>query len=162
MCVNAICMLRSRGSSVSIVTELRTGRLWFYPRYGQGYFTLRYHVQTGSAANPAHHMITRALSPGVDRSGYEAEHSLPSSAEVKNAWSFTSISSYVLMAWCLIKHGRITDFFHDNMQFMCVDCIGFCYRMIGSNVDGAVIGKLHVMLWSVTGTVINSPAPCSC
>jgi len=27
----------------------------------------------------------------------------PSSAEVKNAWSYTSIHSYVFMAWCSIK-----------------------------------------------------------
>jgi hypothetical protein len=35
--------------------------------------------------------VTGALSPGVKRAGREAEHSLPSSVEVKNAWSYTSI-----------------------------------------------------------------------
>jgi len=30
------------------------------------------------------------LSPGVKRSWHEADHSLPSSTEVKNAWSYTS------------------------------------------------------------------------
>jgi hypothetical protein len=29
---------------------------------------------------------------------------LPLSAEVKNAWSYTSTAQYVLMAWRLVKH----------------------------------------------------------
>jgi hypothetical protein len=35
--------------------------------------------------------VPRALSRGVKRPGREADHSPPSSAEVKNAWSYTSI-----------------------------------------------------------------------
>jgi hypothetical protein len=34
---------------------------------------------------------------------------LPSSAEVENAWSYTSTPAYV-MAWCLVKH-------RDNLTF---------------------------------------------
>jgi hypothetical protein len=34
----------------------------------------------------------------------EADHSPPSRAEVKNAWSYTSIPPYVYMVWCLVKH----------------------------------------------------------
>jgi hypothetical protein len=34
--------------------------------------------------------------------GHEANHS-PSSAEIKNAWSYTSTSPHVFMVWCLIK-----------------------------------------------------------
>jgi hypothetical protein len=37
------------------------------------------------------------------RPGREADHSIPSSTEVHNAWSCTSILR-VFMAWCLIKH----------------------------------------------------------
>jgi len=36
--------------------------------------------------------------------GNEADHSPPSSAEVKNAWSYTSTPPYVFMAWCLVKY----------------------------------------------------------
>jgi hypothetical protein len=36
--------------------------------------------------------VPGALSPWVKRSVREADHSPPSSAEVKNAWSYTSIS----------------------------------------------------------------------
>jgi hypothetical protein len=35
--------------------------------------------------------------------GCEADHSPPSSAEVKNVWSYTFIPQYAFMAWCLIK-----------------------------------------------------------
>jgi hypothetical protein len=41
---------------------------------------------------------------GVKRPGREADHSSPSTAEVKNAWSYTSSPQYVFMAWCLVKH----------------------------------------------------------
>jgi len=32
-------------------------------------------------------------------------YSPPSSAEVKNMWSFTSIPLHIFMVWCLIQHG---------------------------------------------------------
>jgi hypothetical protein len=51
-----------------------------------------------------------AISLGVKRPGREADHPPPSSAEVKNAWSYTSIPEYVFMAWCLVKH-------RDNFTF---------------------------------------------
>jgi hypothetical protein len=44
------------------------------------------------------------LSLGIKRPGREADHSPPSSAEVKNTWSYTSTPQYVLVAWCLVKH----------------------------------------------------------
>jgi hypothetical protein len=36
-------------------------------------------------------MGTRGSFPGVKQPGHEADHLSPSSAEVKNAWSYTSI-----------------------------------------------------------------------
>jgi hypothetical protein len=42
-------------------------------------------------------------SPEVKQPGHEADHSPPSSAKVKNMWSYTSTPQYNLMAWCLIK-----------------------------------------------------------
>jgi hypothetical protein len=41
---------------------------------------------------------------GVKRPGRAADHSPPSTAEIKNAWSYTSSPPYVFMAWCLVKH----------------------------------------------------------
>jgi hypothetical protein len=42
-----------------------------------------------------------SLTPKVEQPGREADHSPTYSAEVKNAWLYTSISPPVLMAWCL-------------------------------------------------------------
>jgi len=58
---------------------------------GTGSFSLHHHVQTGSGVHPASHLIgTRVSFPGVKRQVREANHSLPTSAEIKNAWSYTS------------------------------------------------------------------------
>jgi hypothetical protein len=51
-----------------------------------------------------------AISLRVKQLGHEADQSPPSSAEVKNAWSYTSIHQYVFMGWCLVKH-------RDNFTF---------------------------------------------
>jgi len=58
----------------------RPDRLWGPPRLSTGGFYL-----------------------GTTRPEREADHSPPSSAEVRNAWSYTSTSQYVFMAWCLVK-----------------------------------------------------------
>jgi hypothetical protein len=41
---------------------------------------------------------------GIKWPGHEADQSSPSSAKVKNAWSYTSTPQYVFMVWCLVKH----------------------------------------------------------
>jgi hypothetical protein len=54
-------------------------------------FSLHYRVQNGSGAQPASYpMGTRGSFPWVKRPEREADHSPPSSAKVKNAWSYTS------------------------------------------------------------------------
>jgi hypothetical protein len=50
-----------------------------------GNFSLHHRIQTGSEVHPGYPMGIRASSPGG-----EADQSPPSSAEVKNAWSYTS------------------------------------------------------------------------
>jgi hypothetical protein len=51
---------------------------------GAGNFSLHHRLQNGSGAHPASYpMGTRGLSLGVKRPGREADHSPPSSAEVK-------------------------------------------------------------------------------
>jgi hypothetical protein len=52
---------------------------------GAGNFSLLHYVQIGSGG-------TGGLSLRVKRPGREADNSSPSSAEVKNAWSYTSIT----------------------------------------------------------------------
>jgi hypothetical protein len=41
---------------------------------------------------------TGALSPGVKRPGREADHSPPTSVEIKNTWVYTSTPPYAFMA----------------------------------------------------------------
>jgi hypothetical protein len=54
--------------------------------------SLRHRVQTGSRADPASYIMgNRGSFFGVNRPGGEADYSPPSSAEVKNSWSCTSI-----------------------------------------------------------------------
>jgi hypothetical protein len=58
-----------------------------------------------TALGPTQPLIQRArgtLSLGIKRPGREADHSPPSSAEVKNAWSYTSTPEYAVMAWCSV------------------------------------------------------------
>jgi hypothetical protein len=56
-----------------------------------GNFSLHHRVKTGSGAlQPPIQWVPGALSLGVKRPGREATHSPPSSAEVKNARSYTS------------------------------------------------------------------------
>lgn len=38
----------------------------------------------------------------LKRAGREDDHSPPSSTELKNEWSYTSIPSHVFAVWCLI------------------------------------------------------------
>jgi hypothetical protein len=67
------------------------GFLGFDPGRGAGYFSLHHHVQNGSGAHLVSYPLgTRGSFPGVTRQGREADHSPPSSAEVKE-W----VESYV-------------------------------------------------------------------
>jgi hypothetical protein len=53
---------------------------------------------------------TRGSFPGVKPPGHEANHSPSSCAEVKNAWSYTSTSPYVFMAWFSVRlHGGVLN-----------------------------------------------------
>jgi hypothetical protein len=61
---------------------------------------------TGSGVHPTPFVMCVV----IIRPGYEANHSCPSSAEVKNAWSYTSIHPDVSMTWWLVKH-------RDNFMF---------------------------------------------
>jgi hypothetical protein len=56
-------------------------------------------VQTGSGVHPTSYKIgTGGTFPGVKRQGREADHSPPTSAEVKKMWIYASTPPYVFMA----------------------------------------------------------------
>jgi hypothetical protein len=79
---------------------------------GAGNFSPYHRVQTGSGPHPASYpMGTRGSFPGVKRPGREADHSPPSSAEVKNVWSYISTSQCAFMAWCSVKHRDTLPYF---------------------------------------------------
>jgi hypothetical protein len=70
-------------------------------------------LQNGFGAHPAsYRMGSRRFLLVVKWPGSEADHSPPSSAEVKNAWSYSSTPYYVFMEWCLVKHRH-------NFTFTC-------------------------------------------
>jgi hypothetical protein len=69
------------------------GRSGFDSRQELGIF--HFAIQSRTALGPTQppiQWVPAVLSPGVKRPGCEADHSPPSSVEVKNAWSYTSIS----------------------------------------------------------------------
>jgi hypothetical protein len=70
----------------------------FKSRWGQE-FSLLHVVQIGSGVHPAFYpMGTGAHSPGVNWTGRAADHSPPTSAEVKKTWIYISTPPYVFMA----------------------------------------------------------------
>jgi hypothetical protein len=52
---------------------------------------------------PPNQWVPGAVTPGVKWPGRKADHSPPSSADVKNEWSYNSAPPYVFLAWYLIK-----------------------------------------------------------
>jgi hypothetical protein len=50
--------------------------------------------------------LPAALYRGVKRPGREADHSPPSSAKVKNVWSYTFTSQYGFKVWCTVEKRR--------------------------------------------------------
>jgi hypothetical protein len=81
---------RSRNRSVSVVTRLQAGRPGFNFRKGQRFFSSLPHPDLlwGPPSLPSNGY--RGFFPLGKAAGREADHSPPSSAEVKNAWSYTS------------------------------------------------------------------------
>jgi hypothetical protein len=93
----------ARLSSVSTVTKIRDGWLWFNSRQKQGRDIFLFATVSRPALGPIQLPIQWTL--GVMRPRHEADHSPLSSAAVKNVWSYISLQQYVFKLWCLIKHG---------------------------------------------------------
>jgi hypothetical protein len=101
-------MYRCRDSSFGITTRLRAGRPRFASRQGLRIFlfTTASRPALGSTQLPIR-WVPEVLSAGVKRPVREADHSSISSAEFKNAWSYTYTLQYISMVWCLVKHREI-------------------------------------------------------
>jgi hypothetical protein len=88
----------------STVAVSMIGRSGFDSRRWLG--ILLFDTASRQAMEPTQPPIQRVpgvLSLGVKRPGRETDHSPTSSAEVKNAWSYTSTPQYAFMAWCSVK-----------------------------------------------------------
>jgi hypothetical protein len=107
--MTSVCLLiMSRDSSVSIATgyglDDQMNGVRFPVGLGVFLFDTMFRPALGPTQPPVR-WVPGVLSLEVKRPEREADHSAPSSAEVKNAWSYTSIPQYAFMAWCLVKHG---------------------------------------------------------
>jgi hypothetical protein len=112
---------KSRNSSVGIAMGYRLDDRCSRVRLpaGAGNFSLHHRVQNGSGAHSAYYpMGTRGSFPGVNRPGSEADHSPPSSAEIKE-WVALYLHSPNTPPWrgAQLKH-------RDNFTFTGVifDC----------------------------------------
>jgi hypothetical protein len=103
--------VRDPDNSVGITTRLPAGRSEFNSRQRLGIFLFA-NASTPALGptQPPIQWVPVVLSLGVKRPGHESGHSLPSSAEVKNAWSYTSPPQCVFMAWRLFKHRDMLTF----------------------------------------------------
>jgi hypothetical protein len=117
---NYVCLIKiygTRDSSVGIATcyglDDRGSGVRFSARAGN--FSPLHRVQAGSGAHPASYQMERgAFSPGVKRLGYEVDHSLPSSAEVKNALSYTSTPTMSSWRDAWLNTGQLTHSFSES------------------------------------------------
>jgi hypothetical protein len=85
------------------VTKLGAGRPDFDSFRGRGFSFANASRAVLGPIQPPIQWVPGALSPRVKQVGREGDHSLPSSVEVKNAWSYTSTPPYVFMALYLAK-----------------------------------------------------------
>jgi hypothetical protein len=97
----------SRDSSVGIASGLWAGRPCFFsPLQGLGKFFSASPRPDRLWGPPS--LLSSGyqgfLPPGYSGRGVKVFTLLLSSAEVKNAWGFTSVPQYLFMAWCLVEH----------------------------------------------------------
>jgi hypothetical protein len=93
----------------------------FDSQQGKTFFS-SYCVHISSEAHPASCPIgTGGFSPGVKQLGHDAHHSSPSSVKVKNVWNCDSISLYVFMAQCFIRH---RDYFSYTISILIIHLSG--------------------------------------
>jgi hypothetical protein len=131
-----------RDSSVGIVLGYGLGDRGSRVRFPaeSGNFSLHHRVQP---TQPPIQRVPGTVSLGVKRQGREADHSPPSSAGVKNAWSYTSTPQYVFMAWCLVKHRHNFTFTFTLLLRTCRLCIA-CGMSIGLYAMSNWIGAFEV------------------
>jgi hypothetical protein len=115
---------KSRDSSVGIALRF----LGFDSRLGLGIFLFITVSRTAlGPTQPPTQWVPGSLSLWVKRPGREADNSPPFSAEVNNAWNYTSTPQYVFMAWCLVKRRENFTF---TFTFTSLSKLYACNKMI--------------------------------
>jgi hypothetical protein len=98
---------KNKASLVSIMTRLRDARPGFDSWHGQErvsfFFTTASRPVLGPTQPPIQ-WVPWVPCPGKKRLGREADHSPPSSTEVRNVWNYTSTTPCAFMAWYFVKH----------------------------------------------------------
>jgi hypothetical protein len=77
---------------------LRAGQPGFESRQGKDFLFSITSTPAVGPTQPPIQWVPGVLSLGVKRSGREADHSPPASAEVKKMWIYTSTPPYVFMS----------------------------------------------------------------
>jgi len=102
MCAYEYVNHLQNGSPAIIETRLRTGRSGFNSRKGQWWdfflFATALRLALGPTEPPIK-WISGALNPDIKRLGRETDHSHPSRAEAKKAWSYAFTPHYFFMEW---------------------------------------------------------------
>jgi hypothetical protein len=103
-------------------------------RYGINIvFTLNCTRQYLGPIQPPIQCVPRTLSLEVRRPGREADHLPPSSADVKNRWSYTSTPQHAFMVWRSVKaQGQLYLLSYINIAvnvlcrqlYNCLICVG--------------------------------------
>jgi hypothetical protein len=91
------------------VTSLRAGQWRFFSQQGRIFSSPQRRDRFWGSPSILSSMY-QSYFLGCKEAGREANHSPPSSAEVKNAWSCTSTLPYVCVAWCLVEYLRDKSF----------------------------------------------------
>jgi hypothetical protein len=117
---------------------------------------------------PPSQWVPWVISLGVKLLGCEADHSLPSSTKVKNAWIYTSTPQYAFTMWCSVK-----KLHRYNFTFTCISnnlshasatqpgtrrcfittALNFCFKMCHEEDPSKLKG-------TGTGWNMSTPGPC--
>jgi hypothetical protein len=116
------CVFHSQDSSVGIVFRLRFE--WSVVRFPAAitdFYFIR-NIPTGFETNPpSQSRFTFGTFPGVRRTERKVDHLLPSTAYVKDEWSFSLILLYVFIAWTCTWHRFSSQFIvYFTRRPMCV------------------------------------------
>jgi hypothetical protein len=93
-----VIMIWDSGVGIATSYWLDDREVWVRVLGGGQEFSLLHVVQTGSGVYPTYPVGTGGSFPEVKRPGHEADHSSPTSAEVKRTWVYTSTPLYAFMA----------------------------------------------------------------